>query len=89
MELSKRYRKLKKKVVSRKKEFETLMEFIEKETTYLTAPASTKYHLCRERGLLEHSVNVAEILLQLKVVLMPELSDESCVIVGLLHDLAL
>ena len=87
MELSKRYRKLKKKVVSRKEEFEVLMEFIEKETAYLTAPASTKYHLCRERGLLEHSVNVAEILLQLKVALMPELSDESCVIVGLLHDL--
>ena len=50
-------------------------------------PASTKYHLCRERGLLEHSVNVAENLLKIKAVLAPEISDESCVIVALLHDL--
>lgn len=38
-------------------------------------------------GLLEHSVNVAETLLKIKGVLAPEISDESCVIVALLHDL--
>lgn len=46
-----------------------------------------KYHLYRERGLLEHSVNVAENLLKIKALLVPEISDESCVIVALLHDL--
>lgn len=87
MELMTRYNALKEKVVTRKTEFQALMEFIEKETEYLTTPASIKYHLCRERGLLEHSVNVAENLLKIKNVLAPEISDESCVIVALLHDL--
>ena len=87
MELMERYELLKEKVVQRKEEFYALMTYVEQETAYLTAPASTRYHLCRERGLLEHSVNVAEHLLRIKAVLAPELSDESCVIVALLHDL--
>ena len=87
MDLMERYNVLKEKVVIRKKEFEGLMSYIEGETSYMTAPASTKYHLCREQGLLEHSVNVAENLLKIKAVLAPSISDESCVIVGLLHDL--
>ena len=87
MELMERYEVLKSKVVQRREEFRALMAYIEQETAYLTAPASTRYHLCREHGLLEHSVNVAEHLLQIKAVLAPEISDESCVIVALLHDL--
>lgn len=87
MELMERYAQLKDKVVSRREEFCALMAYIEHETAYLTAPASTRYHLCRERGLLEHSVNVAEHLLKIKAVLAPEISDESCVVVALLHDL--
>lgn len=51
------------------------------------APASHKYHLNYEEGLLEHSLNVAENMLRIKEVLRPEISDESCVIVGLFHDL--
>ena len=87
MELMKRYEVFKSKVVRRREEFRRLMKYIEQETAYLTAPASTRYHLCRERGLLEHSVNVAEHLLRIKAALAPEISDESCVIVALLHDL--
>ena len=87
MDLLERYEGLKEKVVERRNEFEELMNFIEKETDYMDAPASTKYHLCREHGLLEHSCNVAENLLKIKSVLAPELSDETCVIVSLLHDL--
>ena len=87
MDLKERYENLKLKVVERRAEFLSLMDFVEKETAYLTAPASTKYHLCHEGGLLEHSVNVAETLLKLKETLAPEISDESCVIVALLHDL--
>ena len=87
MTVLERYELLKRKVVERKAEFEGLMEFIEGETSYLTAPASTKYHLCREGGLLEHSVNVAETMLKMKGVLAPGISDESCVVVALLHDL--
>ena len=63
------------------------MEFAEGQTEWLRAPASTRFHLCKECGLLEHSCNVAETMLRLKETLAPEISDESCVIVALLHDL--
>jgi len=86
-ELRDRYNALKMKVKVRADEFAELMDFIEAETEWLTAPASTRFHLCRENGLLEHSVNVAETLLDLKNLLYPLISDESCVIVALLHDL--
>lgn len=87
MELLERYELLKSKVIERKEEFEQLMSFVENETAYMTTPASTKYHLCRERGLLEHSINVAETMLKLRAVLAPHISEESCVIVALMHDL--
>lgn len=87
MTVLERYEILKSKILERKAEFDNLMAFIENETSYLSAPASTKYHLCREGGLLEHSVNAAETMLKMKGVLAPGISDESCVIVALLHDL--
>ena len=86
-DLQKRYNDLKSKVIKRSEEFTGLMEYIETETEWLTTPASTRFHLCRENGLLEHSINVAEILLQIKDALYPVIEDESCVIVALLHDL--
>jgi len=82
-----RYTNLKDKVKVRQNDFQRLMKFVEDETSYMYCPASTHYHLCRENGLLEHSVNVAENLLKIKAVLAPDISDESCVIVALLHDL--
>jgi 23S rRNA maturation-related 3'-5' exoribonuclease YhaM len=82
-----RYSFLKSLVKDRKEQFDRLISFMEKETAWLTAPASTKYHLCKEGGLLEHSVNVAETMLKIKSAIAPEISDESCVIVALLHDL--
>ena len=87
MDLNMRYQQLKEKVNERKDAFTKLMCFLEKETAWLTAPASIKYHLCRNQGLLEHSVNVAETMLMLRGLLAPELSEESCVITALLHDL--
>ena len=86
-DLQKRYDDLKAKVTVRADEFANLMEFIETKTAWLTAPASTRFHLSQEHGLLEHSVNVAETLLRLKNTLYPIIDDESCVIVALLHDL--
>ena len=86
-DLVKRYEALKDYVTFRRIHFLKFMEYLESETAWLTAPASINYHLNKEHGLLEHSVNVAETMLKLKEVLAPELSDESCVIVGLMHDL--
>ena len=82
-----RYTALKALVVERKEQFGRLIHFMESQTIWLTAPASIRYHLCREGGLLEHSVNVAETMLQIKAAIAPEIADESCVIVALLHDL--
>src|SRR4030042_4595373 len=86
MVLQERYDVLRAKVVTRKNEFCAFINMLEKETSWLTSPASTKYHLNKEGGLLEHSVGVAETLLKLREILAPEISEESCVIVGLLHD---
>ena len=63
MTIIERYENLKSKVEKRREEFLKFMEFVETKTEYLTAPASTKFHLCKESGLLEHSVNVTETLL--------------------------
>jgi 23S rRNA maturation-related 3'-5' exoribonuclease YhaM len=63
--------------------FET---FLETETSWLTSPASTRFHLPLAGGLVEHSLNVARTLLRLRDTLAPDLSAESCVIVGLYHD---
>ncbi len=86
-ELKDRYLTLKDKVQIRKDEFDKLIDYIEIKTEWLIAPASTKFHLNIESGLLEHSCNVAEKLLSLKDLLAPDISDESCVICGLFHDL--
>lgn len=87
MTVKQRYEDLKARVVNRKANFENLINFMENETAWLTAPASTKYHLCKESGLLEHSVNVAETMLKIKDAIASYITDESCVIVALLHDL--
>lgn len=87
VELMKRLKVLKDKVVDRREQFTELIRFVEEETVYLTAPASTKFHLNCEQGLLEHSINVAETMLKIKAAIAPEISDESCVIVALMHDL--
>lgn len=75
------------KVQERKEHVQRLVRWLEEETSYFTSPASSRYHLAFEGGLLIHSVIVTEILLKLKEVLYPSIEDESCVIVGLFHDL--
>jgi HD domain-containing protein len=81
-----RYNLLKEKIFTRKKDFDAFIKMLETETSWLTSPASTRFHLNQEGGLLEHSVGVAENLLKFRAALAPEISEESCVIVGLLHD---
>ncbi|ADL05317.1 phosphohydrolase [Lacrimispora saccharolytica] len=85
--IAERYESLKSMVAERKSQFDRLISFMENETTWLIAPASTKYHLCKESGLLEHCVNVAESMLKIREALDPDISEESCVIVSLVHDL--
>lgn len=87
MTVFERYQDIKQKVTDRAEPFARLVEHLEKNTDWLKSPASTRFHLCNEGGLLEHSVNVAETLVKIKDLLAPEITDESCVIVGLFHDL--
>lgn len=81
------YRELLSLVTERRDALRSCVEFLEAETSWLTAPASTRFHLSVPSGLLRHSVNVARTLLQLRSTLAPEVSEESCVLCGLFHDL--
>ena len=60
---------------------------------FFTAPASTKFHLSNEGGLLQHSLNVCEMALGLRELIIQKnpdlesrLSKESVIIASLLHD---
>ena len=68
-----------------------LLDFIRKSDFY-TAPASTRFHGDREGGLLEHTLNVYDCLVGKKnsgvwAEKLKEYSDESLILVALLHDL--
>ena len=85
-QLKQRYVALKDKVVERKNEFGAFIEMLENQTSWLTSPASTRFHLNKPSGLLEHSISVAENLMKFRDFLAPVIPDETCVIVGLFHD---
>jgi hypothetical protein len=86
MELLEHYETLKQKVIDRKEAFDRFLSLLEGETTWLASPASTRFHLSEEQGLLKHSVGVTESLLRFREFLAPAIPEESCVIVGLFHD---
>ncbi|MHB1455397.1 MAG: HD domain-containing protein [Armatimonadota bacterium] len=74
-------------IETRKQEVAEFKKFLRDETCWITTPASTRFHLSCEGGLVQHSLNVANTLLRLRETLAPDLSVESCVIVGLYHDI--
>ena len=80
------YIELARRIKKRKKHVLKFMKHLHQETSFLTAPASSHYHLNIRHGLLIHSINVTRTLLSLKGVLAPKIEDESCIIVGLFHD---
>ena len=86
MEQERYYHDLKPQIKAREKEVNAFLTFLEEKTAWLTAPASTRFHNNFEQGLLRHSVLVAELLLKIKAIWSPDISNESCVIVGLFHD---
>ena len=64
------------------------------ELGFFQAPASSKFHLNHEGGLLEHSLNVCKVGLMLReqmLLLKPDLEEslnkESVIIASLLHDI--
>ena len=69
-----------------------LYDYLTATGDFLTAPASTRFHLSCEGGLLEHSLNVYDCLVdylnrdRVKNTYGMEYSPESIAIVALLHD---
>ena len=82
-----KYNALFEKLLDRKEKVAKFKSFLENETCWLTSPASTRFHLNIEKGLLIHSVGVAYNALRIKNLLAPDISDESIVITALFHDL--
>lgn len=68
-----------------------LMEWLETKTDFYTAPASTRFHLSEEGGLLQHSLNVYHETMRLcGLYYTPEelaAADESIAIAALFHDI--
>ncbi len=69
-----------------------LLDYIRDKTDFYTAPASTKFHLSCEGGLLQHSLNVYDCLIAKKESpvwkeILDEVPDESLKVMALLHDL--
>lgn len=68
-----------------------LLEFLQK-SDFFTAPASTRYHGACEGGLLAHSLNVYDCLVdilnrpRMKELYGVEYSDETIAIAALMHD---
>ena len=86
-ELETKYNALFDMLEKRKDQVMAFKGFLEKETSWLTSPASTRFHLNIEKGLLLHSVGVTYNALELKNLLAKDISNESIIITGLFHDL--
>jgi len=82
-----KYNTLFEKLDDRKDQVMKFRSFLESETSWLSSPASTRFHLNIESGLLLHSVGVTYNALRIKDLLAPDITDESVVITALFHDL--
>jgi hypothetical protein len=73
-----------------RKGIENLVKWLEEGSDFYTAPASTKFHLSEESGLIKHSINVYNRLVrEVKEEYGDSgpYSDETIAIVSLFHDL--
>lgn len=68
MSIKSRYSALKRKIIQRKKEFDSFVAMLENKTGWLSSPASRRFHLNEEKGLLKHSVAVAVCKLRRTVI---------------------
>ena len=72
---------------TKRKGMENLIQWME-DNGFFTAPCSGAYHLCKEGGLLEHSLNVCDIgINELQGMLIDIKMLKSWDIVSLLHDI--
>nr|WP_319403170.1 HD domain-containing protein [uncultured Anaeromusa sp.] len=64
-----------------------LIRWLENESDFFTAPASTQHHGACEGGLLRHSLAVYENLIKLMDLYFDDYEQETAIICALLHDL--
>lgn len=65
---------------------ESLLQWLDTDTDFYTAPASTQFHGAFEGGLLNHSLAVYKYLNNFTKAL-PGCREESLILMGLLHDI--
>lgn len=66
---------------------ENLIGYLDQETDFFTAPASTQYHGAYQGGLLEHSLAVYVNLKKVRTCFDLEFSDDTAIVCSLLHDI--
>ena len=66
---------------------ENLINYLEHDTDFKTAPASTKFHLCEMGGLAEHSLNVLRFARLVNTTMDSISPDNNVIIAALMHDL--
>jgi 23S rRNA maturation-related 3'-5' exoribonuclease YhaM len=66
---------------------EQLISHICINSDFFTAPCSTQYHLSKQGGLAEHSLNVFKFANDIYGTILPDFSHEEMVIATLLHDI--
>lgn len=91
MNYTKRFKKIVTENIERDG-IDNLLEWVEHETDFFTAPASTRYHGSYEGGLVEHSLNVYDRLVwemenTVGASWQEIYSPESIAIIALFHDL--
>lgn len=69
-----------------RKGIDNLIKYME-DNGFFEAPCSTQYHLCKEGGLAEHSLNVFEKMLGMNGLFDYQEELDSVIITSLLHDL--
>jgi hypothetical protein len=87
MSTQKEFQEIVEKKIKRKG-IDNLMEYLNSETDFFSAPASTKYHGSHEGGLLLHSMSVYDSMMLLRegIGIDEGITEESIAICGLFHD---
>lgn len=63
-----------------------IIAWLENDTDFFEAPASTRYHENYVGGLVEHSLKVYDAYKRLKTAFTLDIDDKSIIIMSLLHD---
>lgn len=83
----KEFIKILKETCSDRFDVNDMINYLENQTDFFTAPASTKFHLSEQGGLLKHSLNVYYNLSTLCEIYYEDCPKDTIAIVALFHDL--